>query len=139
FNWQLQYRLAEPLDVPTGSRLLGTAHYDNSTKNPANPDPTKEVRWGEQTDDEMMLGYFEYYVPSLKPDGKDISLTEVAMRDGGYIFFTLDKNRDNKITIDESPDPAAFRQADANSDGSVTREEFKVFWQRRNARSGAGR
>lgn len=135
FNWQLQYRLAEPVDAPTGSRLLGTAWYDNSANNPANPDPTREVRWGEQTDDEMMLGYFEYYVPSMVPDGKQVSMAEMIMRDGGFIFIGLDKNRDDRITIDESPDKAAFRQADANNDGEVTRDEFKVYWQRRNART----
>jgi len=63
FNWQLQYRLAEPLPLPRGTRLIYTAWYDNSTGNPANPDPTKTVRWGPQTFDEMMLGYVEYFVP----------------------------------------------------------------------------
>lgn len=63
FNWQLQYRLAEPLSLPRGTRLVYTAWYDNSTGNPANPDPTKTVRWGPQTFDEMMLGYVEYFVP----------------------------------------------------------------------------
>jgi hypothetical protein len=58
FNWQLEYRLAEPLDVPAGSKLKVTAWYDNSDKNPANPDPTATVRFGDQTWDEMMVGYF---------------------------------------------------------------------------------
>ena len=63
FNWQLQYRLAEPITLPRGTRLTYTAWYDNSTANPANPDATKNVRWGPQTFDEMMLGYVEYFVP----------------------------------------------------------------------------
>ena len=63
FNWQLQYRLAEPITLPRGTRLVYTAWYDNSTANPANPDATKTVRWGPQTFDEMMLGYVEYSVP----------------------------------------------------------------------------
>jgi hypothetical protein len=41
-----------------------TAVFDNSENNPANPDATKNVRWGEQTYDEMMIGYFEYYTPN---------------------------------------------------------------------------
>ena len=45
------------------SKLTATGWFDNSTKNPANPDPTKTVRWGLQTFDEMMLGYVEYYIP----------------------------------------------------------------------------
>ena len=65
-SWQLPYYFAEPPTLPRGSRLVYTAWYDNSTANPANPDATREVRWGEQTFDEMMLGYVEYYVPSRK-------------------------------------------------------------------------
>lgn len=54
------YRLHEPLALRTGDRLVFTAWYDNSAGNPANPDPTKTVRWGPQTFDEMHLGYVEY-------------------------------------------------------------------------------
>ena len=61
FNWQLSYRLAEPLNLPQGTTLLLTGWFDNSRNNPANPDPTKTVRWGPQTFDEMMLGYVEFY------------------------------------------------------------------------------
>ncbi|HEX8911555.1 MAG TPA: redoxin family protein [Humisphaera sp.] len=57
FNWQLEYRLAEPIDVPAGAVLRATAWYDNSKDNPGNPDPTATVRFGEQTDQEMMIGY----------------------------------------------------------------------------------
>jgi hypothetical protein len=67
FNWQLAYRYAEPLTLPRGARLRATGWYDNSANNPANPDPTKTVRWGPQTADEMMLGYVEYYFPDEKP------------------------------------------------------------------------
>jgi thiol-disulfide isomerase/thioredoxin len=63
FNWQLLYSYAEPRGVPRGSTLKATAWFDNSAKNPANPDPTKTVRWGLQTFDEMMLGYVEFYIP----------------------------------------------------------------------------
>jgi hypothetical protein len=62
FNWQLVYRYAEPVSVPLGSALMYTAWYDNSDKNPANPDPTKSVKWGQQTYEEMHLGYLEYYI-----------------------------------------------------------------------------
>ena len=44
--------------MPKGSRLICTAHYDNSPSNPANPDPTKAVRFGLQTYEEMMVGYY---------------------------------------------------------------------------------
>ena len=48
FNWQTYYEFATPLQAPKGARLEGTAYYDNSAANPANPDPTAEVRWGDQ-------------------------------------------------------------------------------------------
>ena len=58
FNWQLTYKLAEPKLIPKGSTLKVTMHYDNSRANRFNPDPTAAVRWGEQTWEEMMLGYY---------------------------------------------------------------------------------
>ena len=59
FNWQVAYELAEPVAVPAGSVLTCTAVFDNSAANPANPDPTKTVRWGQQTWEEMMIGFVE--------------------------------------------------------------------------------
>ncbi len=64
FNWQLTYELVEPLELPKGSRLDCVAHFDNSPNNKFNPDPTKEVRWGDQTWEEMMIGWFTYLVPA---------------------------------------------------------------------------
>jgi len=63
FNWQLQYELKEPRNLPKGTRIDCVAHFDNSANNPANPDPSKEVRWGDQTWEEMMIGFFTYVVP----------------------------------------------------------------------------
>jgi hypothetical protein len=65
FNWQLRYEYARTKRIPAGSVMKITAVYDNSADNPANPDPTKNVRWGDQTHEEMMIGYFECY--SLNP------------------------------------------------------------------------
>ncbi len=62
FNWQLSYRLTEPLQAPAGSMIRATAWYDNSSGNLANPDPSRTVRWGQQTFDEMMIGYIEYHM-----------------------------------------------------------------------------
>ncbi|MHC4841051.1 MAG: redoxin domain-containing protein [Planctomycetota bacterium] len=61
FNWQLVYTLREPLDLPKGSKIIATGWFDNSDKNPANPDPKKTVRFGEQTWDEMQIGYINGY------------------------------------------------------------------------------
>jgi len=60
FAWQLTYFFREPIAAPKGSKLEILAHHDNSANNKFNPDPTKEVHWGEQTWDEMMIGYFDY-------------------------------------------------------------------------------
>jgi hypothetical protein len=60
FNWQLYYALKEPLLVSAGAKIRARAWFDNSRQNPFNPDPTKEVRFGEQTFDEMMIGYFDW-------------------------------------------------------------------------------
>ena len=58
FNWQIVYELAEPKVLPKGTRIEVTAHFDNSTKNAYNPDATQTVRWGDQTWEEMMIGFF---------------------------------------------------------------------------------
>jgi hypothetical protein len=67
FAWQSVYRLAEPKPMPRGTRIDCVAHFDNSAANPANPDPLQTVRWGEQTSDEMMIGFidFDEALPSL--------------------------------------------------------------------------
>lgn len=67
FNWQTGYRLAEPLRIPAGSRIKVTAVFDNSEANPHNPDPTKLVHWGDQTTDEMCIGYVEFYYVDKEP------------------------------------------------------------------------
>jgi hypothetical protein len=66
FNWQLRYDFKQPKVFPKGSALRITAAFDNSTSNRANPDPSKVVKWGQQTYDEMMIGYLEYIVPVKK-------------------------------------------------------------------------
>lgn len=62
FNWQLAYRLSQPVEVPPGSRIEATAWFDNSPNNPANPDATAEVKWGEQSWEEMMIGFYDIAV-----------------------------------------------------------------------------
>jgi hypothetical protein len=62
FNWQIEYKVKDPVPVPKGSRLIITAHFDNSANNPANPDPSKTVRWGMPTTSEMASGWLDYYL-----------------------------------------------------------------------------
>ena len=62
FHWQMTYRLAEPMELKAGTELQAVARFDNSRQNMHNPDPEAEVRWGEQTTDEMMVGFFDVAV-----------------------------------------------------------------------------
>ncbi len=64
FNWQLSYEFKEPKLVPKGSVLHGIAHYDNSEHNLANPAPNETVRWGDQTWEEMMVGFYSSVDPN---------------------------------------------------------------------------
>ncbi len=64
FHWQLSYRLAEPRLLKAGTRLRAVAWYDNSRNNPHNPDPDATVTWGDQTYQEMMVGFFDVAVPA---------------------------------------------------------------------------
>jgi len=64
FFWQLSYRLAEPRVIKAGTELRAIAWYDNSRNNKHNPDPDSAVSWGEQTYNEMMVGFFDVAVPA---------------------------------------------------------------------------
>jgi|SRR5579871_386586 len=60
FNWQITYRAAQPIYIPKGTRIAIISHFDNSPNNPANPDPSKAVRWGSASEMEMMDCWIEY-------------------------------------------------------------------------------
>ena len=144
FNWQLMYRYAEPRVFTKGTTLKFTAWFDNSDKNPANPDPNATVRWGEQTYDEMLLGYIEYYVPVPKSgssrDQNEFAQIGLPADRDEMLFMSLDENDDNKLSMDEvkklSQNPR-FKQAnplmvgiffsslDKDRDGSLSMNEFK--------------
>ena len=64
FHWQMSYRLAEPRFLKAGTKLQAIAWFDNSRNNPHNPDPSQTVRWGGQTSEEMMVGFFDLAVPA---------------------------------------------------------------------------
>ncbi len=71
FFWQLDYKLAKPLKLPPGGKIEVTGWFDNSPNNSANPDPKSEVRWGEQSWEEMMIGFYDIVIPA------DMSLREL--------------------------------------------------------------
>lgn len=142
FNWQLRYELREPMALPKGTVIRATAVYDNSSENAFNPDPTKTVRWGQQTYEEMMLGYIEYTLASetqaaeldlpehdggegAGKDEKDPTL--VKGEKGRKAFDLLDTNKDGKLERDEVPQRLRrlFDRLDTNKDGVLTFEEFE--------------
>jgi len=150
FNWQTTYVLNEPLPLAPGDRLFCTAAYDNSAKNLNNPDPTQTVRWGDQTWDEMMIGYFHYATPLVKIDPADDKTEKprrgriAAMLGGGdddakredrmqmvreaarlKKFDALDQDGDGRLVKADVPVDLypVFNNLDTNRDGTVTREE----------------
>ena len=60
FHWQRLYRLTQPKYIPKGSRIVCTGAWDNSSQNSENPDPSATVWWGDQTYEEMFIGYFNF-------------------------------------------------------------------------------
>jgi peroxiredoxin len=126
FNWQTRYILAEPIQMPVGSVIFCRAVYDNSEANLANPDPTQPVRWGEQTWEEMMLGFFDVMLPRddsrkagtkpVRPGLNIVGMFDAADADksGGLNeteasghallkehFATVDQNRDQQLQLGE--------------------------------------
>jgi peroxiredoxin len=68
FQWQTAYQLKTPKPMPAGTRIRVDAEFDNSAQNPANPDPNKEVRWGQLSEDEMLVAYLMYTAPRKTPN-----------------------------------------------------------------------
>ncbi|WP_404309022.1 redoxin domain-containing protein [Neorhodopirellula lusitana] len=133
FNWQTEYQLLQPMDLPAGSRIFTVAHYDNSAANLNNPDPNRTVRWGDQSWDEMMIGYFNLAVPVDMPIGKPESELRIAKQNENPLprrmnrwFEKMDTNKDEVITLDEVPSKVkpSFNKFDTNGDEKVSRTEF---------------
>ncbi len=82
FNWQLTYFFAQPKLMPRGTRIECTAHFDNSVNNPANPDPSAAVTYGEQSWDEMMSGWMEIGFDPGK-DAKSLFVVKTEHAGGG--------------------------------------------------------
>lgn len=128
FNWQTQYRLKEPREFPPGTRLFCTAKFDNSEENLANPDPSATVRWGDQSWDEMMLGYYDVMFPVNPSEEDEASNVPAAFLDVEVILKLADKNQDHAISREEAaPHPIlknAFNKIDLDKSGSVSEEEL---------------
>jgi hypothetical protein len=83
FYWQLSYRLSEPRPIAAGTTLQAVAWFDNSKNNPHNPDPTAAVYWGDQTYDEMMVGFFDVAVPA-NVDKNQFFIRQPAMHEHSH-------------------------------------------------------
>ncbi|MXX74354.1 MAG: alkyl hydroperoxide reductase [Holophagales bacterium] len=126
FNWQTTYKYRDRKKVPAGTRVVLTTVFDNSEDNPANPDPTAAVRWGEPTTDEMSFGFMSYINEENKGRG--------AFQGGGQgidvtaIVALSDDSRDGKMQLEEAPGGIKqyFEMMDQNKDGAVDMEEAKA-------------
>ena len=131
FNWQTAYRVAQPLKIAAGAKILCDAAFDNSAKNLNNPDPTARVHWGDQTTDEMMIGYFDILVPkgvsepATEREAQRRELVGRVLRDG--LVKRLDSNADGKLQRSEVPQrwKNQFDLLDQNHDDVISTEELK--------------
>lgn len=129
FNWQTMYELADPIAVPEGSRMLCDAVFDNSVGNLNNPDPDKWVYFGDQTWNEMMIGYYFFSVPTGKTES-GLTRSEIfkknQMRATLLSLFTMmDRDHDGKIAKDQLSGPLTllFGEFDRDKDNFLTSEE----------------
>jgi peroxiredoxin len=135
FGWQLTYQLSSFKHLPKGSVVHCTAHYDNSENNLSNPDPKATVRWGDQTWDEMMIGFYDVAVAISQADvqaGRVPSFVPGPEQMARYLLQQFDKNHDGKISQSEIPlQPMRlklfFMMVDKNKNGEITLDELTNF------------
>ena len=129
FNWQRDYAFQEPIAVPAGSKLIAIYTYDNSKRNPANPDPNRTVPWGDQSFDEMLYTALRYRWVGETSDKMN---SYDALLNGDRFFGILDANMDDKLQTTElvgrmgTQMAANFGLIDTNKDGVLDRAELTV-------------
>lgn len=130
FNWQRGYDFVEPRHIPAGTRLIHTTIYDNSSRNPGNPDPDQTVYWGLQSHQEMLYGDFVFRWVDERSNAPlhDHDHTE-AVQWVGY----MDRDMSGGVSPDEVPErqrerlARAFVSSDADADGELNADEFLAF------------
>jgi hypothetical protein len=129
FSWQRDYTFAEPIKVPAGSKLIAHFWYDNSKRNPNNPDPTKTVVWGDQSWEEMFYVAIRYRwegETSDKMNNFDQALNDQRM------FTMMDDNIDGKLEKSELKGRLGgmiagyFNAIDTNKDGVIEKAELNA-------------
>ncbi len=129
FNWQLDYDLTEPLQIKAGTKLIVSWIYDNSEHNPSNPDPKKNVTWGEQTWEEMM--YFRVNYRWTDETSSHIRNDLQAKLVDSRTIGSLDDNADGKVQINELTGTmvslqSRFGELDLNKDGGLDQKELEA-------------
>ncbi|SFH53397.1 redoxin domain-containing protein [Planctomicrobium piriforme] len=131
FNWQTRYTLVEAITLPAGTVIRCNAAFDNSPRNLANPDPSATVRWGDQSWEEMLLGYMDIMYPAGpgRLAGARAGLGLPPGLDAASILKHVDKNSDGKVSREEAKAAPLldthFERVDQNKDGFVTDTELK--------------
>ena len=127
FNWQREYSFAEPLKIPAGSKLIANYWYDNSKQNPANPDASKTIVWGDQSWEEMFYTAIRY----RWTEETSAKLTNYdEMMDETRLMGMFDENVDGKIQKAEFKGDLGgklspfFAQMDVNKSGAVENAEL---------------
>jgi thiol-disulfide isomerase/thioredoxin len=142
FNWQRSYDFAQPIKVPAGSMLVARYIYDNTKRNPANPDPNRTVPWGDQSFDEMLYTSIRYRWADETSDNMKPEYDKLLLAD--RLFGMLDDNLDGKLSKDELRGKsgermkAAFAFIDTNHDGFIDEAEFHAVAARFPSRRGGG-
>lgn len=126
FNWQTTYHLREPKLLPKGTKLVCTAAWDNSENNLSNPDPTKTVSWGDQSWDEMMIGFYVEVFPKGQVPEATSGRSAFSRLDPDQIFAAFDHDADGLLSKDEIPSRLAerLRLADTDGDGAISKQEL---------------
>ena len=151
FNWQLRYHLKEPKLMPKGTNIKCVAYFDNSPQNLINPDPTIDVTWGDQTYEEMMIGFFtcqevaELDLEKLAAEGdanrKKVAAERARFKMQAGMFITgMDKNKNGSLSKDEVPEQlrSFLTEFDADRDNEITAEEAAEFMRRMEKMRGRG-
>ncbi len=141
FNWQTTYILDEPKLVPKGTKLICTAHWDNSEENLSNPDPTKTVTWGNQTFEEMNIGFYVEVFPKDQIPPRPSPASMLTQFTPEKVFAALDGNKDGKLTKEELPERIGqfFQVVDQNRDGEVSMQEMELLLKLLGSFRGGGR
>jgi peroxiredoxin len=130
FNWQREYNFVEPVKVPAGSKLLAVYTYDNSVRNPANPDHNRTVPWGDQSFDEMLYTAFHYRWVGETSDKMDQFASYDKALNENRVFGMLDTKMNGKLDMSELTGPigkefaGSFAKIDTDHDGFIEPQEL---------------